>query len=205
MGFKHFLLLALIFIFSTLLAVEDLDSFYQKARTKFDSIKTLQADISQTNEFAQSKTKLQSSGILYYKNGNLVLDYFKPGIQKLIIKGNSVQIYDKSNQTLIKTTNQMDISNPLQIVDKYWSASTKTLISEDTTFIRIRMLPLDDKYIQKLEVSFNQSTLMITELSYWDKSGNKVRYKFLNIRTDIPISDSKWNFIPPKGVKVIQR
>jgi outer membrane lipoprotein-sorting protein len=204
MAYKIYLLI-LLFGFSMLLSATDLDEFYNRARVNFDSISTLQADLAQTNEFAQSKTKLQSEGKLYYKPGYLLLDYTKPDIQKLIMKGNSVLIYDKSSKTVIRTTNSEGISNPLQIVDKYWATSKRELLSEDSLSVRIRLTPIKDENLKKLEVNFNRKNLMIADLVYWDKSANKVRFHFLNIRTGVVIPSSKWNFVPPKGTKVIQR
>ncbi len=205
MDYKRKIVCAIVMCCITLLFSIDLDDFYQQVHSRFDSISTLQADIAQTNEYAQSKTKLTSSGVLYYKPNNLILDYSKPHIQKLIIQGNKVQMYDKESKTLIKTTNNQGVSNPMQIVDKYWTKSRKELISEDSVSIRVRLFPSSDENIKKIEVSFNNRTKMISELSYWDKLGNKVRFRFQNIRIGIAIQSSKWTFTPPHGVNVIQQ
>jgi chaperone LolA len=205
MVYKRIVITALSIAISALLSATDMNDFYHQARAKFDSVKTLKADIAQTNEFAKSKTKLQSSGKLYYKPGNLVLDYTKPNIQKLIIKGNAVQLYDANSKTVIRTTNREGISNPLELVDKYWLSSKRELISEDSLSIHMRLIPDKDEYLKKLEVGFERKSMMIKDLTYWDKSGNKVRFRFLNIHTGAVIPDAKWKFIPPKGVKIIQQ
>jgi chaperone LolA len=205
MVYRRFLAFAVILLFTALLQAIDIDRFYQQARAAFDSVKSLQANVAQTNEYTQSKSVLLSSGKLFYKPGNLLIDYSKPGIQKLIIKGNKVMIYDKGSKTVIRTSNKEGITNPLQIVDKYWSSSRKELISEDTLSIKIRLFPNNIENLKKLEVNFNRRNFMITELSRWDNSGNKVKYRFLNIRTGVLIPSSKWTFTPPKGVKVIEQ
>jgi outer membrane lipoprotein carrier protein len=205
MDYRRILVIVLVLSFNALLFSTDITEFYQQVHTKFESIKTLQADISQTNEFSQSKTKLLSSGKLFYKPGYLVLDYAKPSIQKLLIKGSVVQIYDKNSRTVVRTTDNQGISNPMQIVDHYWSSSHHELISDDSLSVRIRLIPSEEAQYQKIEVSFNRQTMLISELSLWDISKNKVKYRFLNMRTDIMIPASKWNFTPPKGVKVIQQ
>ena len=188
-----------------LLFASDLDSLYLQVKNRFAAIKTLQADVSQTNDYIQSKAKLQSVGKLYYKPGNLVLDYSKPSIQKLIIKGNNVLVYDKDSKSVIKTTNSIGISNPLQIVDKYWENSSRQLISEDSISMRIRILPQKDEQMKKIEVKFDTRAKLLKELAYWDNAGNMVKYKFQNIRINTTIPSTKWNFTVPKGVKVIQR
>jgi outer membrane lipoprotein-sorting protein len=205
MAFRRIPSVILFVCFNVALFSTDAELFYQQVRSRFDQVVTLKADVAQTNEFIQSKTKLHSTGKLYYKPGNLILDYTQPNIQKLIIKGNSVQIYDKNSKTLIKTSNRQGISNPMQIVDKYWSTSRKEIVSEDSISIHFRLQPQTDENISKLEVVFNKSSTMVTQIAYWDQQGNKVKYRFLNIRTGVVIPSSKWSFVPPHGVKVILR
>lgn len=198
-----------IFLFLLCLSIQvsatDLDLFYKQVCEKSDSISTLKADITQVNEFSISKTKIQSVGKLYYKPGNLVLEYSKPSVQKLVIKGSSMLVYDKDSKTVLKTKNNLGISNPLQLVDHYWEKSQKRLISEDSVMIRIRLMPAEGEHVKKIEAAFTISGKMLKELAYWDESGNLVKYRFQNIRTNTTIPSSKWNFVIPSGTKVIQR
>jgi outer membrane lipoprotein-sorting protein len=205
MDYRRILIFIAILSFYFQLASIDINIFYEQIRAKFDSVRTLQADVAQTNEYAQSKTKLVSSGKLFYKPGHFLLEYAKPNIQKLIIKGNSVIIYDKNSKTIIKTVNSEGISNPLQMVDKYWSISRKELVTDDSASVRVRLFPPKEDKLKRIEVNFDRTSLLINELFYWDNSGNKVKYRFLNIRTGILIPSSKWNFVPPKGIKVIEQ
>ena len=61
------------------------------------------------------------------------------------------------------------------------------------------------KLISSLSATLDKKSGLVTSLSYTDKSGNKVTYKFSGIKTNAAIPASVWNFNYPKEVQVIEQ
>jgi len=58
-----------------LLSAAGLNDTYQQMLKAYEKLNTLQAVISQTNYFSQSKAKLVSSGNFYYQKGKICVRY----------------------------------------------------------------------------------------------------------------------------------
>jgi outer membrane lipoprotein-sorting protein len=206
MAYRKPLLMAALLCISFLQAI-NLDTFYSNMHQRYDAIKSMQADVTQVNEFVLSKSTLTSYGKLYYQPGKLLITYNKPHIQKLLVSNGLTQVYDQDSKTLIKskTAANMQSANPLMLVDQFWQDSKKEIISEDSTQITLRLIPNTNKNVKQIKTTFSLSTYLPRELSYSDASGNTVRYKFRNLRTGQNIPPATWNLQVPTGTRIHNR
>lgn len=182
------------------------DELRVRLERSFSELKSLQANVAQTNYFAQIKKSINYTGMIYYEPSQLLLRFDKPHLQRLHIKASQVQLYDAQSRSMLISELQAEYArmNPLQLLQHYWDKSTVSIQKQQKNLISLRMDPRKDSFIRSINATIDYNTGLIQELSYRDHSENTVTYKFSNIRTGINIDKKVWSFSPPKDTEYIR-
>jgi outer membrane lipoprotein-sorting protein len=204
---KHLTLILILLLLCNLVYADKLNDSYQQMLKSYAKLNTWQADINQTNYFAQTKAKLVSSGTFYYQKNTVSIRYQKPNEQALLIKDGMVTVYDKSSKTAVKSQliSAVQSLNPVEIVKTYWQKSEKSFLQSKDGIDTISLKPSKDNQVKELIVSLDSKTGYVTKLVYKDNQDNSVSLAFSKMKVNKPIPATAFKLVLPKDVKLIQR
>ncbi|MCB5234119.1 MAG: outer-membrane lipoprotein carrier protein LolA [Candidatus Cloacimonetes bacterium] len=179
---------------------------YQKMNARYQKINSFEADIIQTNHFAAMDKNIEYKGKFYFQKDRLLLSYTKPMRQRLYIANEKAELYEESSKTLFKSAILPEFSqmNPIDILQEYWGKSDVSILSKGKNTTKVQLIPHKDRQFAKITAVLDESGLA-RELSYDDKSGNTVHYRFESIKINRGISPDIWKFSYPKDTRVIER
>ena len=191
----------------TALSATPADDLYQKMISAYGKLNSWKAVINQTNKFQQSNSTLKSTGTFYYQRGKLAIRYNKPNEQQLVIQNGKLEIYDKSNNTVYKSTLDSAVGslNPVEIVKSYWAKSSHAITGTAKGFSTLKIIPRQDPSIQDITLKVETSTGYIHQFQYTDKAGNSLNISFIKIKLNpsLPTAVFKLNY--PKTAKIFEQ
>ncbi len=190
----------LIFLLPTLLIANEktLETIYEEVLITYSTIHTYEANFVQENYWEEIDVYKTSEGKLYYNKENLVMDYFIPVGQKLLINKNSMTMYDPiSQQAIISDEVEIEL-RPDKLISHYWDVSEKELIEQFDNTIKIKLhTPEEEKIV--ITISNN----IVTEFNIMDKNKNFVIYKFSDIQINKALPDSIFELNLPEETNIL--
>ena len=192
------ILLLGLFLTGSLFADEQLEKIYENISIIYSNIKSYEADFTQYNYWKELDVGKQSNGKIYYNTDCFLMKYSEPTGQLLLIKQDTVTMYDAaSQQALISNDIQTEL-RPVKLISEYWDISKKELIESDSINCKIRLITPDS---QQIEV--NIKNLLITEFSIIDIDKNSVTYKFSNEKINKSLPKDIFEITLPEGTNII--
>ncbi|MFA7537821.1 MAG: outer-membrane lipoprotein carrier protein LolA [Candidatus Cloacimonadaceae bacterium] len=179
---------------------------YQKVNSFYDNLHSFQAQVQQTNYYAQLKKTITYKGTIYFTPGKMLMHFDDPTMQRLKIENGSLELYDASSNTLFRTLMQPEYEklNPVEILQSYWNKSKVSISSETKDRVNVELIPKNDNFIQSLSATLDKNNGLIYKLSYKDNSSNTVSYNFSSIKLNVSIPSSVWKYDYPKNVQIIE-
>ncbi|MBW6513857.1 MAG: outer membrane lipoprotein carrier protein LolA [Candidatus Syntrophosphaera sp.] len=204
---KYLLLLALLFLVLANHAATSSSDLYAKLRSAYQSLKSFQAEVLQSNFYPQLNKAISYDGKIYFTPGRMLMSFTKPSVQRLKIEAGRVELYDASSNTLFRTDMLPEFGrmNPVEILQLYWTKSSVTVTSEDKNSAGVKLVPAKDDLVRTLSATLNKNSGIVSKLSYTDRGGNSVTYTFTNIKLNGSIPESVWNFRYPEDVQVVEQ
>ncbi|HNQ43384.1 MAG TPA: outer membrane lipoprotein carrier protein LolA [Candidatus Cloacimonadota bacterium] len=189
------------------LAAQSTEDLYKKLDATYGKLTTFEANIKQTNHFAQIKQTLTYTGKIWFREGKMVIRFDKPAFQRLQISNAQVELYDQASNTLFRTAMLPEFGkmNPVDILRHYWTKSKVKVLKTEKGLATVQLIPDRDPMISTMSAVMNSQTGLVNSLSYEDNAGNKVTYVFSNILTNQPIKADVWKYNYPKGTQVVQQ
>lgn len=201
------LLLPLLLLICSLLQGISTDELHQKISSTYGQLSTFQADVQQVNYYAQIKKSISYQGKLYFTQGRMLMHFTSPNEQRLYVNNGSVDLYDAQSKTVFRSPMRPEFGkmNPVEILQHYWGRSQVQLISTKGKHSTVQLIPGKDPMLKSLKATVNNSTGIVSSLSYTDNSGNTVSYTFSGIKTNVRIPASIWNYKYPKDIQVVEQ
>ena len=174
-----------------------------------NGINTLTAGFKQTIFSSNNEAIDYSEGLILLKKPEQILwEFQRPNIKKIIVDGESVSIYDANlNQLLIVPyTDQYQSSLASILINNdnlevFYEIQTK--INDDGFYLITLFQKKDDSLFTKIEISISE--MLIHTIKLWDSSGQSISIFFENIEMNISLPDSSFKFMPPKGVDIFDQ
>ena len=174
-----------------------------------NGISTLKAGFKQTIFNSNNEVIDYSEGLIWLKKPEQILwEFHRPNIKKIILNGESISVYDANlNQLLI-----------VPYTDQYQSSLASILVNNDNleAFYEIHYKIIsDDLYMvtlfqkkdsslfTKIEITILE--MLIHKIELWDSSEQSISIVLENTEMNISLSDASFKFIPPKGVDIIDQ
>ena len=174
-----------------------------------NGVNTLKAGFKQTIFSSSNEAIDYSEGLIWLKKPEQILwEFHRPNIKKIILNGESISIYDASlNQLLI-----------VPYTDQYQSSLASILINNDNleAFYEIHSKINDgefytvtlfqkknDSLFTKIEITISE--MLIYKIKLWDSSEQFISIVLENVKMNISLSDASFNFTPPKGVDIFDQ
>jgi outer membrane lipoprotein-sorting protein len=208
MNTKKFTILLVLFCWSlVILHALPGDRTYEKMVSTYGKLTSWQADLIQTNYFKQTKTSLKSTGTIYFQTSRLAIRYAKPNEQALVITGGKLTMYDKTNNTVLKSSLDSAVQslNPVEIVKSYWQKSARVVLKDSKRFTTLQLKPKADKQAKVIEFTVDNLTGLITALSYTDPAGNSVSFAFSNLKSNHKIPAKVFQLTYPKTAQIFEQ
>jgi len=157
---KILFFILLLLLVTALLQADKVDETYKKMTKAYAELTSWQAVINQTNHFAQTKTKLSSSGRFYYKKNQIVIRYSKPNEQVLLIKGGKMTMFDKSSNAVVKSelVSAVQTLNPVEIIKLYWDKSNRSIKKSTDANTSIVLNLNNDSQIKDISFTLENKT-----------------------------------------------
>ncbi len=202
---KNFFKFALVFIFlGTTLNAQSGQETLKKIQNKFKSVEDFSANFTQSASISTGKGSGSQSGKFFYKRENKFVVELKNS--SIISNGKSVWNYNtKQKRVVINSFSDNPTSFSLEnYIYEYPSKCEINSVaavngkdevielvpkSEDVDFVNAKIWKNSDDMISRIEVVDNSNIKHTIQLS--------------SIKTDQGIPDSKFDFNPPKGIKII--
>ncbi len=164
-------------------------------------LKSMNCTFTQTKYLSLLSDKMVSEGKMYYKHPNkLRWEYTSPYQYLFVFNGSKVYVGNKSRKDVIDTQTNKIFKEVARIM---MSTVTGTALSNTTdftvdvanekTFWRVTLTPKKKdikKMFSKIELMFNQSNLMITEINIYEKNSDRTNIKLKNITTNGTINET---------------
>ena len=172
-------------------------------------INTLKAEFKQTIYSSSKEAIDYSEGLIWLKKPEQILwEFQRPNIKKIILNGESISVYDANlNQLLI-----------VPYTDQYQSSLASILINNNNleAFYEIHSKINDGKFytvtlfqkkndslFTKIEITISE--MLIHKIKLWDSSGQSISIVLENVKMNVSLPDASFNFTPPKGVDIFDQ
>ncbi|HEX9970486.1 MAG TPA: outer membrane lipoprotein carrier protein LolA [bacterium] len=180
----------------------------QKLKSKYDKLKTLQADFVQIAYWKLADNSHEQKGSIWLKG----TEKFKIETQDQAITANGTTLWTFSgfNQQVIieNMTKSKDVSLPrdlfLTYSEQYQSSYIgEELVDNDNCHVIYLTGKTDDLFIKTIKIWISMKLWMPVKIEQQDLNSNKNTYLLKNIQLDEPIPDAFFNYTLPDSVEII--
>lgn len=189
------------------LYAQSVPQLHQRVQNQYQNLSSFQAEVEQSNYFAQLKRSIVFKGKIYFSPQRMLMHFSNPSVQRLQINAGKVQLYDASSNTLLNSSMLPEFGkmNPVEILQHYWTKSQVRIVKQSKGMSTIELVPTKDPMIKNLQATLDSKSGLVHSLSYEDPSGNKVTYRFSGIKLNQNIPASVWIYDYPKDVQIINQ
>ena len=182
-------------------AIDQLNGFLQRTRS-------LSAEFVQLSIDESGKARQRSSGRFYLaKPGKFRWDYLQPYRQEIVANGQKVWFFDADlEQVTVKRLNAAIGSTPALLLTGEVGLEENFVIEEERFADGMQWVKLtprsEDNSFKYIMIGIDGETLRGMELS--DNFGQLTRIAFSNIKSNIQLEPSMFEFVAPTGVDVFE-
>ena len=177
----------------------DSKDFILRLKEQSQQNKTIKADFTEERYMSVLKEPQKSSGIFYYKKDNMLrLEKTAPSSYIFISADNKVKVRESDKVKDVSSVNQVisrikdlmltlvngNFNDSKQFEPSYFQTAQSYIVKLKP---RNKRMSNSFEYIQ---LSFNKKNMLLDELSFFEKSGDKNVMKFSNQRVNIPLADT---------------
>ncbi len=177
----------------------DSKDFILRLKEQSQQNKTIKADFTEERYMSVLKELQKSSGIFYYKKDNMLRwEKTAPSSYIFISADNKVEVRESDKVKDVSSVNQVigrikdlmltlvngNFNDSKQFEPSYFQTAQSYIVKLKP---RNKRMSNSFEYIQ---LSFNKKNMLLDELSFFEKSGDKNVMKFSNQRVNIPLADT---------------
>jgi outer membrane lipoprotein carrier protein len=191
-------------------AVDQLKNFSKM--TKTSSGEFLQQQVSQSSDGKLKVNKELSGTFVFSRPGKFIWHVFKPYEQKMLADGKQLVMWDKDlNQVTYRPVGQALATTPAAILfgdialEQYFdlkSAGEKNGLNWVELVPKVKQNGFKDIPYSKIGIGLMDNLPQAMELQ--DNFGNIVLLTFKQIKANVPVSQSDFNFKNPPGVDIVR-
>jgi outer membrane lipoprotein carrier protein len=194
-------------------AVAPMGEIIQKMQKTYDGIRNFKAGFLQETYIRSAKrTFIEEGAVFFRKPQNILWDYRKPQIKKMILNNQNAWLY-LPKEKIAYTQNAAKILQS-QVLIKFFSGSGN--FKEDFIVKYSQFHPVDDEGnyqlvltprqknmdFNEIKVTLDKNQFTILKFTFDDALGNTTTLKFFNVTVNTDIPRTMFRFNPPPGVEV---
>lgn len=175
---------------------------------KYDKIRTISADFCQEITYSSNDRKSQFAGhLLLEKPDKMRMSVFEPDTQLMISNVGSLWVYIKdANQAILYSLDRETYPQLGRLIFDVPGQFESELVGKNRERYVLRLMPLHkSNYYDSLYAKISSRSYLITGLTVFDKQANRIDYTFSKIRTNVPVPENQFTFVPPPGTAIIKR
>jgi len=190
-----------------------LDDLMAKMQESYDNTADMKAGFSQETIIKSMNKKQREEGIVYYKKPRQMLwDYTKPKVKKLIINASKAWFYiPQDNAVYIQDADKIFKS---QLAVRFLSGIGNLRNDFDIAYAQDNATDSQGHYrltlkaktadlgVSNLKMTVDKDTYQVIECSFFDAYGNDTRIQFRNIKVNTSLPDRLFNFKPPPKAEI---
>lgn len=177
----------------------DSKDFISRLKEQSQQNKTIKADFTEERYMSVLKEPQKSNGIFYYKKDNMLRwEKIVPSSYIFISADNKVKVRESDKVKDVSSVNQVigrikdlmltlvngNFNDSKQFEPSYFQTAQSYIVKLKP---KNKRMSNSFEYIQ---LSFNKKNMLLDELSFFEKSGDKNVMKFSNQRVNIPLADT---------------
>ncbi len=177
----------------------DSKDFISRLKEQSQQNKTIKADFTEERYMSVLKEPQKSTGIFYYKKDNMLRwEKTAPSSYIFISADNKVKVRKSDKVKDVSSVNQVigrikdlmltlvngNFNDSKQFEPSYFQTAQSYIVKLKP---KNKRMSNSFEYIQ---LSFNKKSMLLDELSFFEKSGDKNVMKFSNQRVNIPLADT---------------
>lgn len=172
----------------------------------FGELKTLSASFVQTVENSQLNATERAEGKLWIQRpGKFRWNYEKPYWQEIVSNGKKIWVYDEDlEQVTVKQIDTTLGNTPALLLSNDRPVDESFIVNEMPKSLGlswVELIPKDsDAGFQRIYLGFIGG--QIKEMTMEDNLGQITRMTFLNVVRNAVLTESTFQFTPPKGVDI---
>lgn len=190
----------------------DVAAVVERVQEWLDGTRDMEARFEQTLRSGALGTGLRESGkLVLQRPGKMRWDYLEPERKVALIVGDSTRLYLEEDRQLWE--GRLESGSLLQMlladdqpIDRLFDA--ELLGGPDSGgegAYRLRLLPrADPESLREIVLMLRPPVFAIDSVEVLDAAGNRMLYRFSEVRRNRGLADSIFHFEPPEGTEVIR-
>ncbi|HEU0196349.1 MAG TPA: outer membrane lipoprotein chaperone LolA [Nevskiaceae bacterium] len=176
-------------------------------------VSTLTADFTQTQTDGTGKVVQTQSGVVWLQRatsssarGRFRWDYEKPYKQLIVCDGKKIWVYDPDlQQVTVRSAKQALAGSPSALLAQHATLTDAFRITgthEDQGQQVVQLVPLNRQSDFK-SVTLALAAGVPVRMVFRDQLGDATAIRFTDVKTNLKLAASRFEFTPPKGVAVV--
>jgi outer membrane lipoprotein carrier protein len=198
----------------------ELQSLLEKLKDRFGAIKTLKADyvrdlLPKVSSVLPS-APLKAEGRLTFASPNkLRLDQSQPRGELLISNGEKAWWYIPEEKTVqvfqVKEYGRQvkpitEFFSGLGGLEKHYTVRLDKTLPEEAPFYALVLQPKNPQPdLNQIHLRVSKTTFLPLEFTFYNILGDGTRFRFSQIQTAVKVSETAFQFAPPRGTQVISQ
>jgi outer membrane lipoprotein carrier protein len=185
---------------------QEAEEMMAKVRAKYRDVSDFRADLELLTCSALSGTCQRFEGRLEMKKPNRMrMEIKKPEPQQIVCDGSSLWLYLESERQVVRTDlaesrDYLMMLNPLDRLLKAKCQNGCNTNGEYQCWLEITELK---GTLKEIKVIIDRKTLLITGIDVTDINDNSSEYRFKNVKLNVGIKDSRFDFVVPPKARLI--
>jgi chaperone LolA len=201
------------FLFALSAIASDIDNnvdiIVKKVQDKYSTINTLSAKFTQVSYYKSVNQSMKSNGLLYLKKpGKLRWSFLQPEQDELVSNGETFWMYQSELAQVVETT-AADGAPPMALrfltgMGELTDDFTISLQGETTEAYELLLIPkTSTESAKRIILEASKKDFIIISIAVEDNFGTKTTIKLSEIKVNEEIEDSFFDYVPPRGVRVV--
>lgn len=189
---------------------KNVECVIERLQHKYRSVKSMSANFKQTYTYAVYQRKQISTGNVFLKSpGRMRWDYRTPTAKVFVADGESLWVYEpEKNQAYQRLLKESQLPIAIRFLmgeGDLLQAFRPTFESANAETVTVRLVPKKPtaKY-KELAMVINRSDFMVQETTIVDSVNNTNQVRFSNVRLNLDLPDSGFQFVPPANVTILR-
>ena len=213
--FRNFLLFTLLFVpFSQAAAQTELEQLIGALQAKYDKLSTLAADFTQVYHAPGERVRREQGRLQLKKPGRMRWDYTSPESKLFVCDGKWLYEYVATEKQATRSAvrDSDDLRAPFAFLlgrgklrrdfqSIEFAAEAPTKAGNRV----LRLVPKRGQSFRELLIEVEPNSLQLARLVLLDRNNARSDFLFSNVRENVPVSDARFTFTAPAGVKVVEQ
>ena len=190
-----------------------LEQLLVKMQEAYDNTADVKANFLQETLIKSMNKKQKEEGVVYYKKPRQMLwDYTKPKVKKLVINAQKAWFYiPQDNAVYVQDADKIFqsqlavrfLSGIGRLKDDFSMTYAPEKAVDEMGHYHLALKPkAADPSVSNLQMTVDQESFQILACSFSDAYGNDTRIQFRNIKINSALPDRLFNFKPPPKAEI---